>query len=173
MQEYRKLIFILVIVFVALRPIINYLTDKSIYRGSWYSVKVPKGWNSKFEKNTIYFSTPDDNVLTGMPNAIFSIYAFKSTGALFLDTLFEEVMQSLMKTDGQILKKGEIMIDGQVAKWVLFQNETPPTTILTFFMVDDFNRLTKIQFITHPRDFAKYRPEFEKWRETFKFKKTF
>jgi len=65
------------------------------------------------------------------------------------------------------------MVDGIVSKWVLFQNETPPLTIMTFYIVDDFNRLTRIQFMTHPRDFGRYRTLFESFKESLKYKKLF
>lgn len=173
MKEYRRLIFIMVMVILLLRPLIARMTDKSIYRGPWYAVKVPQGWNSRSEDNTIYFTTPDTNILTGNPEAVFSIFSQKSKGALFIEDLFDEVQASLAKSGAIIRKKGEIKIDKQLSKWILFELQDPPAVILTFFIVDDFNRLTRIQFVSHPNDFSKYRPQFEAFKDSLKFKSIF
>lgn len=173
MKQYRRLIFILVIVLVGLRPLIARLTDRSVFRGPWYTVAVPQGWERKIEEDTVSFIAPDENIMTGMPEAVFSIYTKKSSGALFLETLMEEVMTALSQMNGRLLDQGEIMIDGQVSKWVLFLNEEPQIMMLSFYIVDDFNRLTRIQFVTTPRDFKKHRQEFERFKESLRFKKLF
>lgn len=173
MKEFRNLIFFLVIILVGLRPFIARMTDKSVYRGPWYTVAVPKGWTTKTETDTVYFTTPDQNVLTGMPEATFSIYSYRSKGALFIENLFPDVLGTLIESQASILKKGEIKVDNQISKWVLYETQYPPLMTLSFFIVDDFNRLTRIQFMTHPNDFTKYRPAFEAFKDSLKFKKIF
>ena len=174
MGEYKRFFIFLLILFVVGKIISARLQGAPIYKGPWYTVAVPEGWDKKKEEDEIIFLCPVEDVYADVPEAMFSIYAKKVPGTpLWLDDLFIEVIESLQGADGKILDKGEIKIDGEIGNWVLFRSDDPPLVILSFYLVDDNNRFTKIQYITQPDDFKKYRPEFEKFRASFKFKKLF
>lgn len=161
-----KIIFLAMIIFSA-RIIAARVYDPSIYRGPWYSARIPAGWEKKVEGDEVFFRSPDKDYL-GNPNAIFSIYGFQSRGALFLEDFFPEILQNLAQQPGKILDHGEIMIDRQISRWTLFRTEKPKWIIWTFYVVDDYNRLTKIQLMTKPEDFQKYRPVFEIFKNSIR-----
>lgn len=152
---------------------IKYLFDPTVHRTQWYSVKVPEGWKKEISQDEVLFISPEKNIFTEVPEAFFSIYAKKAEGALFLDDIMIQVMESLHQMNGEVLKHGEIKVDGQVSKWVLFHNTDPDLVILTFYITDDFNRLFKIQFSSNPKKFKQYRPIFEEFKNSFKFKQIF
>ncbi|MEW5895604.1 MAG: hypothetical protein AB1650_07605, partial [Candidatus Omnitrophota bacterium] len=126
----------------------------------------------QIEDDEVIFKSPGKDYL-GNPEAIFSIYGYQSKGALFMDIFFPEVLESLQTQNGKLLQHGEIKIDELVSNWILFRYNDPKWIIWTFYVIDDFNRLTKIQMMTKPDDFDKYRPVFEKFKDSVKFKKVF
>lgn len=169
MDDLKTKILILALVIFGARFVAGRVYDPQIYRGPWYSVRFPEGWEKQVEGDEVFFRSPEKDYL-GNPNAIFSIYGFQSRGALFLEDFFPEALAGLAKQNGKILNQGEIKIDDHISKWVLFRNEKPKWIIWTFYIVDDYNRLTKIQFLTKPDDFAKYRPIFEAFKDTIKIR---
>jgi len=172
-KQYRPVLFKFAILVLILKFGIAHFMDQSVHKTKWYQVDVPEGWTKKVSGDEVAFISPDENILTGMPDAIFSIFGEKSTGSLFLGDIIIEVIEQYLKMDGKIVNRGEIKIDGLVAKWILFRNADPDLMIMTFFMVDDFNRLIRIQFTTGAKDFQKFRPIFEKFKDSLKFKKLF
>ncbi|MDP2652861.1 MAG: hypothetical protein Q8Q08_02395 [Candidatus Omnitrophota bacterium] len=171
MIEPKKMVIFFVILIVGVNILKEKMFDESVHRGGWYTVVKPVGWNERKEENEIIFESPETSVMTGMPEAIFSIYSVKATGALFLEDLFGEVMASLRQLKGKVLDKGQLKIDNQDARWVLFFHRDPDLFILTFYIADDFNRLTKIQFISTPEKFPSYRSQFEAFKNSIRFKK--
>ena len=122
MDDFKtKILFLAGIIFAA-RLVAGHIYDPSIHRGPWYSVRVPEGWEKQVDGDEVFFRSPSKDYL-GNPEAIFSIYGFQSRGALFLDLFFEEVMQNLATQNGKVLQQGEIKIDNQISKWVLFRTE--------------------------------------------------
>jgi len=172
-KQYKGILFKFAILVLVLKFAIAYFMDQSVHKTKWYQVDVPEGWSKKVDGEETAFIAPDENILTGMPDAVFSVYGEKSTGSLFLGEVIMEVIQQYQKMDGKIINRGEIKIDDLVAKWILFRNEDPDLMVMTFFIVDDFNRLIRIQFTTGANDFNKFRPIFEKFKESLKFKKLF
>ncbi len=172
-KQYKPILINFVIAMVILKFIIGHFMDQSVHRTKWYKVDVPPGWTKKVDGEETVFIAPDENIMTGLPDAVFSIYGEKSEGSLFLPDILGEVMQEYMRMDGQILNRGEIKIDGLVSKWILYRNNDPDLMVMTFFIVDDFNRLIRIQFTTASSDFSKYRPVFEKFKDSIEFKRLF
>ena len=166
-----KILGLIVIVFIV-RLITSHLYDPTIHRGLWYKVKVPQGWKKEVKEDEVFFYSPDKDYL-GNSEAIFSIYGFKSRGALFMDLFFPDVLENLAQQKGEILSQGEIKIDEQISKWVLFRSDDPDWIIWTFFIIDEYNRLTKIQFLSRPDHFKKYRPIFEAFKDTINFREFF
>ena len=206
----QKIIIVIVLALVGGRPFILSLMDKSVYRGEWYTVTVPEGWEKKeieeqppdpaaaapkpknqteerqqaIEKKSsfhfgrrrieeVLFISPEVDIFTETPYAMFSIYTQASKGALFLDDYFIQVQEAFAREKGRMMDKGEILIDGQVSKWLLFRYEDPPFAVMSFYVVDDFNRLTRLQLIAQRSKFNDYRKQFEAFKSTFKFKRAF
>ncbi len=163
-----KLIMLGVVLLIA-RLIAGHIYDPSIYRGPWYTVKIPLGWTAEKQEDEVLFKSPEQGMF-GSPLAVFSIYGYQSRGALFLDMFFPEVLANLQQQNVEILSQGQIKIDNQIASWVLCRNKDPEWIIWSFYVVDDYNRLTKVQFMTKPEDFKRYRPVFEQFRDTIKIK---
>ncbi len=151
------------------RSVFQYLFDKTVYRGPWYQVTVPVGWSKTVKDDEVIFSSPEKDLFTEIPDATFSVYAKKSTGALFIEDVITEVLEALPKVNAELIDKGEFKIAGVISKWVLFYQKETNLTVLTFYFVDDFNRLTKIELVTTTRRFTQYQPEFEKFKSSFKF----
>lgn len=164
-----KLLFLIVILFVA-KLVAGRIYDPTVHRGPWYSVKIPVGWQKQVEGDEVFFRSPEKDAL-GNPGAVFSIYGHQSKGALFIEDFFEEVIAALSQQRGQILQRGEIKIDNEISRWVLFRMDDPEWIIWTFYVVDDFNRLTKIQFLSKPKDFAAYRPVFEEFKDSIRIRR--
>ena len=166
-----KIVHVLLIVGIVFggRYAFKYLFDKTVYRGAWYEVKVPEGWSKTVREDEVIFSSPEKDLFTEIPDATFSIYAKKSTGALFIEDVISEVVESLPKVNAELIDKGEFKVAGLISKWVLFHQKDTNLTVLTFYFVDDYNRLTKIEFVTTTRRFLQYKPEFEKFKGSFKF----
>ncbi len=164
-----KLLLVLLIVF-AVRTVVEKLYDPSVYNGPWYRVRIPEGWEKEQLDDEVRFSSPETDDLYLSPQAVFSIYGTKSEGALFAEDFFPEVLAQLAQVPGQLLDQGQLKVGGYVSYWTLFRNADPDYVLLTFYVIDDFNRLTKIQYITRPEYFPKYRSAFDAFRDSFIFK---
>ncbi len=164
------LIIFLILLVVGVRTFAPRLFDKTIVRGESFSVKAPEGWHVKKSKNEITFTSSETDSLTEMPVAIFSIYAEKQKGALFMDDLFPEIVASMERENGKILGTGAELIDGQPAKWILFRYNKPEIAIITLYIADDYNRLTRIQYVAIHKKFAQYGKFFDAFKQSIKLK---
>ncbi|MFP4472659.1 MAG: hypothetical protein ACLFPX_02140 [Candidatus Omnitrophota bacterium] len=164
-------ILVLVLIIFAARAAVHNLHDPFRYKGPWYTVNRPVGWKVEEVENEVLFKSPKTR--GAVPEAIFSIYGIKPEQAIFMEDFFAEVLEQLRYQKGELLDKGQIEIDGQVSHWTLFKNRTPPLAILTFYTVDDFNRLTKIQYIAPYQTFDDYREKFDAFKDSFQFKGIF
>ena len=172
MDDFKTKILVLALMIFTARAVATYVYDPTLYRAEWYSVRTPPGWERKLEDDEVFFRSPAKDYL-GNPEAIFSIYGYKSKGALFMDMFFPDVLENLAKQNGKLLQQGEIKIDDIISNWTLFRYNEPKWIIWTFYVIDDFNRLTKIQMMAKPEHFDKYRSTFESFKDTIKFKKIF
>jgi hypothetical protein len=167
-------LFVLIAFLFFVHYVTNKLFDKSVHRGPWFTIKVPEGWEKQIQEDgEVMFLSPDVDYLNQRPEAIFSVFAKQSEGSLFIEDFFIQVQESLMKEKGRILKQGDIPIDGIRAKWVLFQYDEPDLVTMTFYIVDDWNRLTQIQYVAKSSLFDRYRPQFEQFKDSLKIKKLF
>lgn len=164
------LIIYIVLIIVGVRTFAPRLFDRTIVRGESFSAKIPQGWSVKKDQHEITFTSAETDLVTDMPVAIFSIYAEKQKGALFMEDFFPEVIAALQKENGDILKTGDQLIDGQTAKWVLFRYNKPDIAVLTLYIVDDYNRLTRIQFVGTLKKFEKYGKVFDEFKKSIKLK---
>lgn len=170
MDDLKTKVLALVFLIFIVRMITSHIYDPTIYRGPWYKVKIPEGWVKEVQEDEVVFKTPKKDFL-GNPEAFFSIYGYQSRGALFMDLFLPDILESLAKQDGELLQKGQVKIDGVVASWTLFRHNDPDLIVWTFYAIDEHNRLTKVQMITKSEYFKRYRPVFEEFRDSIKFKK--
>lgn len=174
MFENKPMVIIIAIVTLFLvKMTVHSLFDKTVHKGPFYSVKVPEGWKKEILGDEVTFSSPGEDLMTGQPDALFSIYAIQSKGALFIENVMSDVFAQLHKIPGEILDQGEVLISGNISKWVLFRSDSPKLVIMMFIVVDDFNRLTRIQFTCPPTKFKEYRPAFEAFKDSVKIKGLF
>ena len=166
-------VIIAVVVIFIMRLMVYHIFDPTIHKTDFYKTKIPKGWKKEIQENEVLFHSPAKNPKTGQSEAVFSIFGYKSRDALFLEDMIEEVMQSYQQANGRIRDKGQVLFGGTVSTWILYENIEPPLFIMSFFMVDDFNRLIRIQYVTSPEKFKEYRPQFEAWKDGIEFKKLF
>jgi hypothetical protein len=142
------------------------LFDKSYVKGESFRVRIPKGWTVQKQKNEIIFTSPEADMVTEMPDAIFSIYAEKQKNAIFMDDFFPEVLASLARENGKVLSTGEELIDKQPAKWILFRYNKPNVAVMTLYIVDDYNRLTRIQYVGAGKHFKEYGKAFDDFKKS-------
>jgi len=169
-------IFIIIVVVCVLFLIKDKIVahfDPAIHRADYYTVRAPDGWTKTVEKEEVVWVCPDKELFSNMPEAIFSIYATKPKIPLFLEDVFFDAVSEVKRANGRILDKGEIKIQNALSNWVLFVNEDPKLVILTFYLIDDYNRFIRIQYISHPKAFKKYRETFEKFKSTLQLRKMF
>ncbi len=164
------LIILLILFVVGIRTFAPRLFDKTIVRGESFSVKAPEGWHVKKDKHEVTLTSAETDPLTEMPVAIFSIYAEKQKGALFMDDLFPEILASMQKEDGEILGTGAELIDEQTAKWILFRYNKPEIAVITLYIADDYNRLTRIQYVAIHKKFKEYGKFFDAFKKSIKLK---
>lgn len=163
----------LALIVIGIKTFAPYLFDQSIYRGESFSVKKPAGWTMKKEKNEVTFISPEADFMTDIPYAYFSIYSEKQQGALFMEDFFPEVLSSIERDRAKILGTGDELIDGQKARWVRFRYKKPDLAVVTLYIADDFNRLTRIQYVSNPKKFAEYGKQFDEFKKTIKLKTMF
>lgn len=160
--------FFIVLIYVG-HFILTRLFDKSIYKGFGYSIVVPPGWEQKkVDNETVMFICPEKDPLDESSLALISFFSKRIEGALWMDDYIRDVKESLRDQGLKIIEKGQIKMSGQIAQWILYRNSNPDLLVLTFYIIDDFNRLFRIQYVTKPEYFAYYRQLFERVRESFR-----
>lgn len=170
-RRYPPIIFIaLVLAVVGIKTFAPRLFDRSIVRNESFSVKVPEGWHVKKTRTDVTVTAPETDDITEMPVAIFSIYAEKQKGALFMEDFWPEVLASMARENGEILSTGEELIDGQSAHWVLFRYHRPDIAVVSLYIADDFNRLTIIRFVGSLKTFKEYGKLFGQFKKSIRLK---
>ncbi len=165
-----KLLIIIVILFFA-RVLFAHFYNPSVYSGPYYKIKIPEGWEKKEKGEEVMFLSPEKEEYTGAPQAIFSIYGYKSKGALFEEDFFPEVLDELANTPGKLIDSGDIGItEGVNGKYTLFETKDPTYVILTIYIIDEFNRLTKLQYLAKPEYHNAYLKAFYDFKGELKIK---
>lgn len=162
-----------VLLLIGFKTIVPKFFDQSTYRGDGFSVTKLKGWEMQKDKTEVSFFSPEKDVYTEAPVAVFSIYSEKQKGALFMDDFFPEVLSAVRQQGGKVLNSGEEKIDGQVARWFMARFDKMDIAVVSLYLADDFNRLTRIQYIGKVKKFKEYGKEFDQFKKTIKLKKVF
>lgn len=163
-------IIIVLVIAIGIKTFAPRLFDKSYVSGESFTAQAPKGWTVKKDKHEITFTSDSSDIFTGMPEAIFSIYAEKKTDALFMDDFWPELLASMQRENGKILNTGVELIGGQNARWVLFRYEEPDIAVISLYIADDYNRLTIIRFVGILSKFKEYGKLFTTFKKSIKFK---
>ena len=152
------------------------------YTGMAYSIKIPQGWIMKRNEGDpglfmtnynsmgkILFETPEKRPDTDISVATITIIEAKLKTPAWLDDIFPEVLQSLSQMRAKIKQKGEIKMDGQIAKWVLYKARKSKDLNLEFYVADEKTGMFKMVYSSDPAGFMKYRKSFEAVRDSFLF----
>ena len=160
----------IILLIMGVKTFMPKLFDKSYVKGESFSARAPEGWTTQKHKHEIIFTSAEADLMTEMPYAIFSIYAEKQKNAIFMDDFFPEMLASLKRENGKVLGTGDELIDKQKAKWVLFRYNQPDIAVMTLFIVDDYNRLTRIQFVGVGKKFKEYGKLFNEFKKSITLK---
>jgi len=179
----KKIIFFVILAVMAAQYWNSYKQSQSMfYRGKRFSMDFPAGWDRTDEDydtimyssevgspEIVAFSTPVAKP-TDRPEATISATALKLESALWIEDQFIDIIKALHKSGFKIIDKGEVRIEGQLAKWVFVEAPRRKMVVIEFYMIDDGNIFYKIQYSATPRGFSKFRKIFEQSKSTFRFK---
>lgn len=180
---FGALVKFVVIVVVIRFVVFGGLFDSGVYKGEGYSFMPPAGWkkikekknmrammDSKEKPDVVTFVTPETVVEEGieLPAAAISVLVVKLSAPTWMEDEFPSLVKELARAGYKIIDKGQIEISAQVFHWVFYQDPQTYWVNLEFYMVNDVNKLFKVQFTSSPEAFKTYRPDFEKSRDTIK-----
>ncbi|MCD4780680.1 MAG: hypothetical protein K8S27_09065 [Candidatus Omnitrophica bacterium] len=192
MMDHRLFLKIIGIPIALLFLIKFYITSDifktPLYRGEGFSISCPDGWDKMDKKekyniptgvflnendyDTVTCFLPSEQVKEGTRPTYLSAFATQTYAPYWIEDIFPQVMDVLIKTPGYvILDKGELKVDEQVSRWVLYDVKKEETVYLEFFMVDERNGFFKLRYQADYDKFKKFRPAFETFRDSFAFSK--
>ncbi len=158
------------------------LFHSNVYKGNGYSIVPPAGWVKIKQPRTVgsgmgsaekpdiaTFVTPEKTATEEAPEASLSILTVKLGQPVWMEDEFPTILSSLAMTGGRIINKGQIKIDTLISWWVLYEDPQTSLLQLEFYMVNDLNRLFKIQYAARADAFPKHRPAFEAAKDSIKF----
>ena len=177
-----------VVLFLGKQLVTSGLFESPTYRGEGFSIICPEGWEKMDKKekynvstgiflaeddyDTITFIIPFENIPIGRSRTTISVFATQTRAPMWIEDIFPSVMQLIMTTpDFQYMDRGELKIDGQISKWVLYQDTVQEVVNMEFYMVDERNGVYKLRYQADLDNFTKHRPAFEKTKDTFTFSK--
>jgi hypothetical protein len=157
--------------------------EPKLIDGNGYKMDFPVGWirnteetkdirmeGSLYETQIITYDSPQKDPKTGEPEARLQMYARKLESAMWIEDEWVDIVSSIRKARFIILDKGEIKLDGEISKWLVFHDQKRTALILEFYFVTDSNVFYKIRYVGTPKGFSKHRPDFEEAKSTFKLK---
>ncbi len=152
-------------------------------KGYGYTFVIPAGWEKSAELShegkysdpetmtrTIVLIPVDQKSRKGGPNTTISLSSKKLERSFWIEDEFPLIINALTNQGFRIIQKGEIKINEQLSKWVLYQDMGTAQLTLDFYMISENNIFYEIKMITDPENFDKYRPSFEELKSTFKSK---
>ncbi len=146
-----------------------------VFPETWHKidavVEPPFNMKSKFSPFNVVYACPEEDPNTFLPAATIGVYRIKPDRQLWLADDFPDLVNMFAESGFEILDKGEILIDDQISKWVVYRDNERSRIKLEFFVVNDNNVLYRIQYSTSDDKFAQYRPDFEATKSTIKLGK--
>lgn len=138
----------------------------------WEKVKDPRGVSPVFEAadkpEVVMFAVHDKIPNTDTPVASMAVLTVKLANPTWLEDDFPTLIDALVKAGYRLIDKGQLKIDDNVFWWVFYQDQESSLVSFEFYMVNDINRLYKIQYTATPDAFKQYRPAFEASKGTLK-----
>lgn len=191
-EEATKLMrIIFMILFVSYGIKLWFTRGDHIYRGDGYSIEFPEGWTDYEKLNpdrrrkkkkfsvedrdkpkTVTYVTEEIDEESGAYAASMSISSLKLDTAAWLDDEWGKIVMSVVKQGNRIIDKGQVLIDEEKSKWLFY--ESPPqlnAVTFEFYIITEGNMFYKISYTALRNRFDKYRPEFERSKDTIKIKK--
>ncbi|MBI5415536.1 MAG: hypothetical protein HZA29_01845 [Candidatus Omnitrophica bacterium] len=157
------------------------LFKSSVHKGHGYSFVPPAGWEQLkdprgvspvFEAadkpEVVMFAVPGKVPNADIPVASMAVLTVKLANPTWLEDDFPTLIDALVKAGYRLIDRGQIKIDNNVFWWVFYQDPESSLVSFEFYMVNDINRLYKIQYTAAPDAFKQYRPAFEASKDTFK-----
>lgn len=189
MDGFKKILFLFIFFVVLIKfVILPYMNDSMHYRGFTFRVDVPAGWKKYKDEN--FKKEPDTEILvlvpdlpadenldfealkTGKPPEPKTKIIFTSRklpNPMWIEDEFPQILETIAKFGNTIMDKGEIKINNQLFKWVIFNNRKGDKLSLNFYAITDNARIYTVELLTPPAEFNKYRPGFEKAKGSLKF----
>ncbi len=157
---------------------------RNLYRAMSFSFVYPEGWKkvhremsppfgmkAKSKPYFIAFDCPEADPDSGEAVASLSFYVVKLTQQIWLEDEFPSIAETFTMSGYEVLDRGEIMIDEQISKWLVYRDTEHNRINLEFYVINDNNILFRIQYSAKQDKFALYRPAFETARNTMKLSK--
>lgn len=183
-----RLLMRFVIIVVAARFLFssNMFTPKQIDGDGYFHTIMP-GWQKlkpKKEKNLpdpglfvlnksteiAYLVWPEKDPNTEQYVASIMSMSSRMQAPNWIEDMYPEIKRAIIGAGGKLIDEGELKLDTQIAKWIFYQDTVTKQFNLEFFATDEGSRIYKLRFTAIPKYFNKLRPDFEKTRETFRFK---
>ena len=191
-EEASKLMrIIFMILFVCYGIKLWFTRGDHIYRGDGYSIEFPVGWTDYEKLNpdrrrkkkkfsvedrdkpkTVTYVTEEVDQESGAYAASVSVSSLKLETAAWLEDEWGKIVMSVMEQGNRIIDKGQVLIDEEESKWIFY--ESPPqlnAVTFEFYIITEGNMFYRISFTALRNSFDKYRPEFERAKDTMKIKK--
>jgi len=180
-EKIAKYLIIFVIAIVLIKSIngSGFFESKN-YKGKGFKIRIPEGWTKIIiDKDAVYPQGTDfielvpkgTNLELGPPLAIISVLSTRLETPIWIEDEFPDIVQSIRDAGHAVKDKGEIKIDEKTASWIVYlAASTPPALVLEFYIVTDNGTFIKLQYSADPDYFKQYRPYFEQFRESFKFR---
>lgn len=191
-EEANKIMrIIFIILFLCYGMKLFFTRGSHIHRGDGYSIEFPVGW-SDYEKvnpdrrrkkkkfsiedrdkpKTVTYVTEEVDTESGAYAASISISSLKLETAAWLEDEWGKIVHSVASQGNRIIDKGQVLIDEEESKWVFY--ESPPqlnSVTFEFYIITEGNMFYRITYTALRKTFDKYRPVFEKSKDTMKIKK--
>lgn len=139
----------------------------------WERVKDPRGVSPVFEAadkpEVVMFAVPEKVPNTDTPVASMAVLTVKLAKPTWLEDDFPTLIDALVRAGYRLIDKGQLKIDNNIFRWVFYEDTGSSLVKFEFYMVNDINRLYKIQYTAAPNAFKQYRPAFEASKNTIKF----
>jgi len=151
----------------------------SIHKGKGYLVVIPDGWKKvKKKKDVVYPKGVEMVTLVpktidadrDVPEVFISILTKKLATPIWIEDEWPDILRALNESGMKIKDKGQIKIDEVTTQWVVYHDIKVPALVLEFYMVTDTSVFYKMQYSADPEKFNVFRPVFEEFKSTFKFR---
>ena len=180
----KNIVLLFVILFVIKYTFSSDAFRSKDYKGKGFSVRKPAGWEmvlddkdagifvtESMDSGGVTFLAPNKNTSSTQAPTRISVYEAKLQTPAWVDDIFPEIIRVLVAYKAKIKDKGELKIDGQISKWILYSLPGSRELFLEFFVADEKNGIFKLRLTGEPEGFMKYRKTFDDLRGSFLFSK--